>query len=246
MVIQEVDRHGISTEELRDLMGGFLPNLVNQQVQEYKALGLDGVALYTGEQLVEWYRGSNIFLELYKKAFREFLQPRTEQELDELQWRLVGGAFEGLAFAYLSKQTERDNIVFSPDRTSQLWHELYPNASSMENSFSSASLFGISVPDGVAVRLVGDEYKITTVYEYKSGINGTRGLDRSITEFRKAQERFPHLFDSPRLEVVSLEGSQLPSPVENRPEVGLMSLPFNNLEYHFFVEYLFDSRPEKI
>lgn len=108
----------------------------------------------------------------------EMQKSNVDSEIDR---RLAGILFEKIAYRWMKRQTENNNVFLSPEEVFKLWTALYPDAKVESHGGFNSSIRGISVPDGLMIKEEPNNLAIFSVVEYK------------IVSNKKKEEIYPQI-----------------------------------------------------
>jgi len=174
-----------------------LRDLVVEQRQKLQTGEFPNESIDTGEALLDWFKGTDRFREIYQQAVDYLHEHITDERYEEFEKHFIGRLYQELAFAYLALK-ETSGVLLSPERTLIFYQELYPDADRLEHIFGLDSLEGISVPDGLLIDEVWGVEHISEVWEYGLNCNsGYRG--KKHREFQDNSEHQSGILDSATL-----------------------------------------------
>ncbi len=128
---------------------------------------LRALDLSSRKNLLRWYKTTDRFAEIYQEALKFELTPRTDEERNENRNYLAGRVFQDLAYFFLVRREieERSSrVILSPEQTLEFWKSIFPKKQVAQNPFSTGSLMGIHVPDGMVVDPV--DHRVIALCEY--------------------------------------------------------------------------------
>ncbi len=150
--------------------------ILNRFVDTQRLLTADATVVLSEnpsrKALLDFYKKTDLFKQTYAYAAKYALNPSVLAQDQDLRSDFVGKVFSDLAFIWLNFSLPSNQTILSQDQTLVLWSKMYPHVQRIEHPFGTASLAGITVPDGVVVERNGDKPRIVRVCEYKT--NGNR------------------------------------------------------------------------
>lgn len=217
--------------------------LISDQCREIYTPRLNEVDVESFGHLIKWFVNSEKFAQMYSEAYGLFSVPRTEQQISWVKRHFAGQAFQYMAHIYLLAKQQTSTTILSPDRTIEYYQCQFPNKRK-HYPFGLDTLYGISVPDGLAVE-VGEDYMITVgVCEYTL-VKSIYLLGKRVNKWLSNQN-FPLPAAIPEVETILVTPkmdrklSFLPKHRFNHVQV-----PFSHLQFGRFCRSIFSCyRPD--
>lgn len=160
------------------------------------------------KNLLRWYKTTDRFTEVYNEALKFELTLRTDEERDESRRVLAGRTFQDLAyFSLVRREIEEGSsrVILSPEQTLEFWKSIFPKKQVAQNPFSTGSLMGVHVPDGMIVDPVG--HRVIALCEY-SLTNMGGSIRRRTLGVALAKETIPEIGTGARFVMVTPRSSQ--------------------------------------
>lgn len=204
-----------------------------------RQLGTNGVTRnlnpeIDGNGLLAAFILSREFEQLYHKAIQEF--SRSDSSLTKTKNKFSGGLFHELAYLFLVASQDDSHAVLTYADTLKFYMHLFSGAPLIHNKFGQDSLGGISVPDGIILRLNDGTAEVEALCEYtqdrnpKILINKYNGMIKDIEKFKVFHEAHI-LFLAPR-------SVELPVEIELCPSVKTCEIPIDSYEFGRFVRHV--------
>lgn len=166
-------------------------------------------------------------------------------DLSLLPTEFAGAVFEEFAYFAIGGTTEETTLL-PPDETFKYFqHYLHPDGLTIEHAFTTG-LNGISIPDGLRLKVDEDASYPEAVYEYTLTTKRERTGPYFEPKYYHHQIRardFPGFFEGVPLVFVVPTQDGLPETIANqvgvgKRKVGVLELPFSHLEFRGYVEGL--------
>jgi len=186
------------------------------------------------KHLLRWYKATDRFKEVYKEASKFELTPKTDEERDGNRGYLAGRTFQDLAYFYLVKREIAEGssrVILSPEQTLEFWKSIFPKRKVAQNPFSTNSIMGIHVPDGMIIDPV--DQRVIALCEY-SLTNNHESIRKRTLGIALAKNDIPEIGTGARFVMVTPKSYQIGNGFDE-----YIKLPFGHSQYRDFVNGIY-------
>lgn len=163
-----VERDSSQTQSVTEKLT-FFARTEQRRRERYQPLRTDRL-----ENTIADYTTTTQFRSVFQEAQKYFSLPYDDEELQQILGCLAGRILQDVGEAHLltfsdnvtADQQDAEVVRINAAQTLEVYHMLYPNARLIPAAFELSSLEGISVPDGMVLKLPPhDQPKVIAVYE---------------------------------------------------------------------------------
>ena len=216
----------------------FLENLAEEQKAESQALRLAYPSFWSPSQMLEAYRGSQTFKQIYAEATNFYCGFHAGDELSDHKSVLAARVFQDIGFIYLiNSSITNPTIHLSYNRTSRLFRDLYPRNEVKKVWFSLDGLKGISVPDAIGIR----DGEVKEVIEFSLQSRESY-YDRKIMAYEGRVRHQPEIFGNSILRFIIPEGS-LPHTLSSKNAI-FDQVPIDRFQIGNFINNFYVNPPD--
>lgn len=213
-------------------LGAFLYKLVSKQSDVLDNAQKVNI-LSSRKELIKGFGLSPAFTDIYQEAVRFHLMPHSDQEMKYFRGRFAGAVFQSMAL------NATPELTLLPENVLTFYRKMYPHVPLVENPVGLTSLMGISVPDGLGIRIEQlGKVNVTNVYEC-SLTNRVDGYERHYLGFLIRRKKFPNIFADSQLVFITPRESYLPSDIRKDPNVRLVELGISRKQLRDYIDGLY-------
>jgi len=218
-----------------------LPRLIEESVRETQNLQRQLAGFEFGMDILSWHKKTERFKYVYGETQRIKGGIRKPRYYKRLHHDFSDVVFKDIAYSVCARRCDDSKVVFSPEKTSELWTMLYPNKDPNKEivslPYGQVTLKNVYVPDGILV----DKSKnfVFKLYEYSLPLMNEKNLEKQLRAIRIPHGRFPELFAQASVGFVIPITSPLPKLEGEREGIEFLQLPFTRVQFGRFIKDLY-------
>jgi len=215
-----------------------LPRLIEESVRETQNLQRQFTGFKPGMDRLTWHKKTDRFQYAYGEAQRFKRHIRKSSDHNRLENNFAGLVFQDIAYSFCALGCDDSRVVFSPEKTSELWTMLYPNKKIVSHPYGQVTLENVHVPDGILV----DKSKnsVSKLYEYSLVRMDEKDLEKQLKAITIQHRKFPGLFAQASVEFVIPVTFPLPKMEGEREGIEFLQLPITRDQFGHFIDELYN------